>query len=59
MKAKAFEYIRLAFDFGDLSAMNGLSSMGWKVVAIDRHSNNSDMLETSHFALMERELELS
>ena len=29
-----YEYIRLDLDMGDLSELNSLSSVGWKVVAI-------------------------
>ena len=46
---KTYEYIRLAFDYGDLGSMNRLSSTGWRVVAV------TDWMY-SHFALMEREL---
>ncbi len=29
-----FEYIRLYFDFGDLSGLNSLGSNGWRVVTV-------------------------
>lgn len=31
---QAYEYIRLAFDYGDLAEMNSLSSVGWRVVSV-------------------------
>jgi hypothetical protein len=42
---KHYEYIRLAFDFGDLAQLNRFSGDGWRVVAIVRS-----------VALLEREL---
>lgn len=34
MQMKAYEYIRLQVDLGDLSALNRFGAAGWRVVAI-------------------------
>lgn len=47
---RKFEYIRLSFDFGDLSDMNGLGGAGWRVVSIQPSG------PFTFFALMEREI---
>jgi len=47
-----YEYIGLDFDFGDLSELNRLSSVGWKVCAVLK-----EPLSTHSFtALLERPL---
>ena len=47
MTHQAYEYIRLSFDYDDLSEMNRLSSIGWRVVAVTGPY-------TSLYALLER-----
>ena len=67
---RKFEYIRLAIDVGDLSELNGLSSVGFRVVAVinevetvvdptlDPHLpwSSSFSHRLVHYALLEREL---
>jgi len=67
---RKFEYIRLAIDVGDLSELNGLSSVGFRVVAVideveavvdptldPRLPWSSSFSERLvHYALLEREL---
>lgn len=53
----AYGYIRLYFDFGDLSEMNRLSSVGWRVVSVQREIHgDADLKERPMVALMERPL---
>jgi hypothetical protein len=56
---RTFEYIRLPLDMGDLSELNALSSVGWRVVAVVYHKLTGDLLkdrEHENYALLEREL---
>ena len=67
---RKFEYIRLAIDVGDLSELNGLSSVGFRVVAVideveafvdptlDPHMPWASAVSNRvvHYALLEREL---
>lgn len=53
---KTYEYIRLEFDVGDLEKLNGLSSTGWRVVAVIDERITGRMNYLAHFALLEREL---
>jgi hypothetical protein len=50
-----YEYIRLGFDFGDLSELNQLSSVGWRVVSVQPDPYEF-LLRWNFFALLEREL---
>jgi hypothetical protein len=52
---KTYEYIRLGFDFGDLSELNQLSSVGWRVVSVQPDPYEF-LLRHNFFALLEREL---
>ena len=45
-----YEYIRLLFDFGDLSELNHLSSVGWRIVSVVRYDQHA------YWALLERPL---
>ncbi len=47
-----YEYIRIAFDWGDLQPMNQLSMTGWRVV----HVGESGEPYLPLMALLEREL---
>ena len=55
-KMKAYEYIRLEFDINDFKGLNGLSSTGWRVVAVIDERVTGRMNYLAHYALMEREL---
>ncbi len=46
----AYEYIRLPFDMGDLTALNSLSGVGWRVASVQPKS------EHEYWALLERQL---
>jgi hypothetical protein len=48
-----YEYIQVGFDWGDLSKINSLSSIGWKVVHVERLPNHTAQ-EPPLMALMER-----
>jgi hypothetical protein len=50
-----YEYIELGFDFGDLSSLNSLSSVGYKVVHVAKIP--SSQYEPPYVALLERPLE--
>jgi hypothetical protein len=50
---RRYEYIRLAIDIGDLLELNGLSSVGFRVLAVVDEREGSDIV---HYALLEREL---
>lgn len=50
-----YEYIRLGFDWGDLSELNNLSIAGWRVVAVERMEPETvDISQGTHWALLER-----
>jgi hypothetical protein len=57
-----YEYIRLKIDTGDLKGLNGLSSMGWRVVAIVQEPHlytvegHWPFSQMENFALLERPL---
>ena len=53
-----YEYIRLAIDVGDLSELNGLSSVGFRVVAVidEWELGGLTDFERIHYALLEREI---
>jgi hypothetical protein len=53
---KRYEYIRLEFDLGDLKKLNGLSSVGFRVVAVIDERITGRINYLAHFALLEREL---
>jgi hypothetical protein len=53
---KRYEYIRLEFDVNDLKELNGLSSVGFRVVAVIDERITGRMNYLAHFALLEREL---
>ncbi len=47
---KSYEYIRIVFDFGDLSLLNKLSRAGWRVVLLGEQYDVT-------FILLEREID--
>ena len=49
---QGYEYIRISFDFGDLSELCGLASNGWRVVSVVPMSNHL----YNYWALLERPL---
>ncbi len=58
-----YEYIRLAVDVGDLSELNSLSSVGFRVVAVIDEKDSAYVDSDGciyrglvHYALLEREL---
>jgi len=55
MTTSKYEYIQLRFDYGDLSEMNQLSSVGFRVVVVS-HEPSDNEYQGDYFALMEREI---
>lgn len=54
-----YEYVRLQFDFGNLSQMNSLSGDRWKVIAvlpISAETSYSNKQMGGWYALLERPL---
>lgn len=53
-----YEYIRLEVDMGDLKELNGLSSSGWRAVAIvnEVQTKAHGYKHVVHYALLERPL---
>lgn len=57
---KKYEYIQVEFEWGDLEEINQLSSIGFRVVTIDRQidiSQTPQRARYQYYALMEREIE--
>jgi len=52
-----YEYIRIRFDFGDLSELNQYSQDGWRVVAVVQAGKFEYPHELPYWALLERVLD--
>jgi hypothetical protein len=54
-----YEYIRIEIDMGDLTKLNSLSSVGWRVVGVVQEKRVTQYMGTptwANFALLERPL---